>query len=106
MDISEIEEVSPSMVSMYYLRQMYPTLQDCERLAIEIESDCGDRRRVHLGVIAPSVADGRVQLEEFCYMYVSRAWRLQLHSIHHRSQLTVAAKSTIPPEGDVTQSAP
>ena len=59
MKISEIQGASPSMVSMYYLRQLHPMLQDCEHLAIEIEGECEDRRWARAEVVAPSVADGR-----------------------------------------------
>ena len=62
MKISEIQRASFSMVSMYHLRQLHPTLQGCEHLAIEIEEECADRRWAHAEVVAPSVADRRAMM--------------------------------------------
>ena len=49
------------MVSMYYLRQLRPKLQDCEHLASEKQEECADRRWGPPVVIAPSEADVSVK---------------------------------------------
>ena len=50
------------MVSMWNLRQLHPTLQDCEHPAIDKKGDSADRRSAYAKVIASLSADRRAMI--------------------------------------------
>ena len=62
MEIEVIQVASSSMVSMWNLRQLHPTLQDCKHPANDKTGDGADRRSARAKVIASSEADKRVMI--------------------------------------------
>ena len=62
MEIVQRQVASSSMVSMWNLRQLHPTLQDCEHPAIDKKENGADRRSAHAEVIASSAAHRRVMI--------------------------------------------